>query len=249
MLFGRKKPHMDRDVYEILKEAQDYLGDSPQVEFNPRCSYDGRVMRAFATLPTDTNYMSKHDKLKGKPIEEMSMDDIAVMYTFIERGERFSDGHIAAYINDGTVLKLVNRQLELIRCDYPELSRVIEAFTYTRGGGMTDSLYRLSVTDDKLVLETRECHGHKTNSKKFKIPSDVYAAFEANVIDSGIRTLEKDLPRKEVFALDAEATSVQIICKDGTCISFNSGQEVPDGVWDAVEGAAGVLREKIINAH
>ena len=36
------------------------------------------------------------------------------MYTFILRGERFCDGHIASYIEDGDLLALVERHIELL---------------------------------------------------------------------------------------------------------------------------------------
>ena len=98
---------------ERLTEAAAYLKDRPKVTCNPWPEYDPRVMAVFC-LPEDRDYLKNHEKLAGKSIGEMTLHEIAAMYTFITRGERFCDGHIASYIEDGTLYKLVMRHLELL---------------------------------------------------------------------------------------------------------------------------------------
>lgn len=109
-----KRSSLQKDEYDVLVQAADYLKDNPKVQCNPYPDYDARVMNALGTLTGDKNYQTNYDKLKGKAIEKMSINNIATMYTFLLRGERFCDGHIASYIEDGTLLRLIRRHLELI---------------------------------------------------------------------------------------------------------------------------------------
>ena len=117
--FLRKKKKSGREgisneeVLDILSRAADYLKDNPKVVFDPYPIYDERVMCVFGTLSEDLNYMADYERLKDVEIETMDIRQIATMYTFVQRGERFCDGHIAAYIENGTLYRLVKRQLEL----------------------------------------------------------------------------------------------------------------------------------------
>lgn len=99
---------------EILRAAAEYLKDRPKVVFAPYPNYDERVIAALDTLPSDHEYLSHHEKLEDKAIRSMTLDDLATMYTFILRGERFCDGHIASFIEDGRLLELVDRHIELL---------------------------------------------------------------------------------------------------------------------------------------
>lgn len=98
---------------EILRLAEEYLETGPKVEYDPWPRYNGAVLGALDTL-TDLNYFENRERLGDKDPGSMSLEDIATMYTFIRRGERFCDGHIAGYIEDGTLLLLVRRHLELL---------------------------------------------------------------------------------------------------------------------------------------
>ena len=100
---------------KILKSAVEYLESQPKVVCDPYPDYDDRVMAALNTMKSDYEYIEHHDKLKDKAIEDMSLADLATMYTFIQRGERFCDGHIAGFIEDGRLLKLFNRHIELLK--------------------------------------------------------------------------------------------------------------------------------------
>ena len=99
---------------ETLRAAAEYLKDQPRTPCDPYPNYDGRVIAALNTLPPDYDYLAHHEKIADKPIEKLTLAELATMYTFLQRGERFCDGHIAAYIKDGTLYKLVKRQQELL---------------------------------------------------------------------------------------------------------------------------------------
>ena len=54
----------------------------------------------------DYNYLDNVRIYKYKKIEELSLEETLSYITFIIRGERFCDGHIASYIENGTIEKL-----------------------------------------------------------------------------------------------------------------------------------------------
>ena len=104
----------DRADIESLKTAAEYLSGQPKVVCDPYPNYDNRVFYVLGSLPSDYAYLDHYSDLENKAIKDMTLDDLATMYTFIVRGERFCDGHIASFIEDGMLLKLVNRQIELL---------------------------------------------------------------------------------------------------------------------------------------
>ncbi len=57
---------------------------------------------------SDYNYLDNVRIYKYKKIEELSLEETLSYITFIIRGERFGDGNIASYLEDGTIEKLCN---------------------------------------------------------------------------------------------------------------------------------------------
>ena len=55
---------------------------------------------------SDYNYLDNYKIYKYKKIEELSLEETLSYLTFIIRGERFCDGHIASYLEDGTIERL-----------------------------------------------------------------------------------------------------------------------------------------------
>lgn len=53
------------------------------------------------------DYLDQYNKIKNKPLEELTKNEIVAYLTYIIRGERFYDGHMATYIEDGTLEKLI----------------------------------------------------------------------------------------------------------------------------------------------
>ena len=111
--FLKKKQLKVLDMDE-LKEAKAYLETNPKILFNPYPSYDSRIYTVLHSLGVDDMYMNNHDKINDKPIETMSLENLKTMYTFILRAERFCDGAIAGYVEDGSLAKMVKREIELL---------------------------------------------------------------------------------------------------------------------------------------
>ena len=56
----------------------------------------------------DYNYLDNARIYRHKKIEELSLEETLSYLTFIIRGEKFCDGHIAAHLEDGTIEQLCN---------------------------------------------------------------------------------------------------------------------------------------------
>lgn len=112
LLFG-KKSYRRVDVQK-LKDALDYLKTNPKVECDSYPSYDGRIYEVLGSLGMDENYMSNYEKMKDVPVEQMTLDNLKTMYSFITRAERFCDGAIAGYVEDGSLAKMAEREIELL---------------------------------------------------------------------------------------------------------------------------------------
>lgn len=97
-----------------LEAVIEYLQKNSKIEFNPYPIYSKEIYQALEALEIDEKYQSNYEKLKGKGIEEMNKKEIATMLTFITRGERFCDGHIASYVESGDLLKLMLRLKEVM---------------------------------------------------------------------------------------------------------------------------------------
>lgn len=94
-------------ITENLDSVIEYLSSNPKIETNPYPEYNEKIYQALGMLKTDMKYQKRYKKLEGKPIEKMNRREIATMLTFIVRGERFSVGHIASYVESGDLLKLM----------------------------------------------------------------------------------------------------------------------------------------------
>ena len=55
---------------------------------------------------SDFNYLHNYEIYKKKEIEELSLEETLSYITFIIRGERFCDGHIASFLENGLIEKL-----------------------------------------------------------------------------------------------------------------------------------------------
>ena len=113
-LSEKRKAASETADIDSLKAAAEYLKSQPQVACDPYPNYDNRIFDVLGSLPPDYEYLDHYGDLENKAIGDMTLDDLATMYTFIIRGERFCDGHIASFVEDGRLLKLVNRQIELL---------------------------------------------------------------------------------------------------------------------------------------
>lgn len=57
---------------------------------------------------TDFNYIENFEIYKHKEIKKLSLEETLSYITFIIRGERFCDGHIASALENGTIEQLCN---------------------------------------------------------------------------------------------------------------------------------------------
>lgn len=101
---------------EELKSCIAFLENDPKIEYNPYPCYPSEVYQALGFLEPDCDYLSHYDKIVAsvKVIEEFSLDELKTMFTFISRGERFCDGHIASFVENGDLLRLLKRLQELV---------------------------------------------------------------------------------------------------------------------------------------
>ena len=99
-----------------IKACIAFLETNPKIEYNPYPCYPAEVMQALGFMGPDYDYLSHYDVLmeSGKTIEEYDLDELKTMFTFINRGERFCDGHIATFVENGELLRLLKRLLEIV---------------------------------------------------------------------------------------------------------------------------------------
>ena len=104
----------EKEIKEILEAAIEYLKEKPEIPSYPFIQYDYRIMNALYSLEPDYQYVKNSKPIINKEIEQMDLDEIATMYTYIYRSERFCDGFIAGCMENGYLNKLFCRHLELI---------------------------------------------------------------------------------------------------------------------------------------
>jgi hypothetical protein len=64
---------------------------------------------------TDKNYYENMEKIKDKPIDQLTRDEILTRMTYLIRAERFCDGTIEAALNNGTLEALSTRLHEITK--------------------------------------------------------------------------------------------------------------------------------------
>ena len=79
--------------------------------------YDERVYAGLAACQelagTDYDYLAHIERIEQQPIARATLEDLSAWFTWVLRGERFCDGHIAENLESGRVRALVTRLLEL----------------------------------------------------------------------------------------------------------------------------------------
>lgn len=110
-LFLRKR--IDRDV---LLKAIEYLEDAHDVSWD-LLDVPDYVLKPLGFFKPDINYMMHYEKMQREGIaaDRMSIDNIQTMFTFFNRGERFSTGFTAEIINNRELLGVYKRLAECLR--------------------------------------------------------------------------------------------------------------------------------------
>ena len=101
---------------EILNKTKGYEFIQEDVNSMGYFIYADYVNKIFELVIGDKiikNYSDIYEKIKEKNIDTLTLDEIVAYFTFIRRGERFCDGHIASYLDNGIFFKLYERYLDL----------------------------------------------------------------------------------------------------------------------------------------
>ena len=62
----------------------------------------------------DVDYLRNVDRVSEAGIAEASLADLGTLFTYLVRGERFADGHVAAAIENGKVGRMLDRLTALV---------------------------------------------------------------------------------------------------------------------------------------
>ena len=68
----------------------------------------------YALKLTDLNYLENIEKIKDKPIGQLTRDEILTRMTWLVRGERFCDGLIAEWLGNGSLEALCKRLQSIV---------------------------------------------------------------------------------------------------------------------------------------
>ena len=81
----------------------------------PFPEYSDEIWASFSIFVPDRDYSDNYEKCcKSVLPTEMNVHQIRTMLTFIERGERFCDGHVQRYLENNILLKLLLRLDDLV---------------------------------------------------------------------------------------------------------------------------------------
>lgn len=75
------------------------------------------VMAALDVTGSDYEYIDRIETVRQMPIRSSSSRELSTWFTYLFRGERFSDGHIERFILSGELQALFERLLELSETD------------------------------------------------------------------------------------------------------------------------------------
>ena len=80
--------------------------------------YDERVLPGLAAAQelagVDVDYLRHVDRVSDAGIDAASLADLGTLFTYVLRGERFSEGHIGAALANGKVGRMLDRLAELV---------------------------------------------------------------------------------------------------------------------------------------
>ena len=120
----------------------------------------------------------------------------------------------------------------------PYLCRV----SWRRGAGSLGDSSSLELTMEpdaegrpvvRVFYSDRPSHNAREVKKTVRVSSDTVRGVEEIIDRYGMKGWT-DLPPREEFALDAPSSSFTVRYSDGTSVTVDSGDEVPEGGWEAV---------------
>ena len=93
--------------------------DGTEIFTMPYPIYPDGVIDALRLLGSDVNYLKYVDKLRSKDISRMSLTDLRRLFTYYLRGERFCDRLIVEFVEDGLMLKALERTQQIAEANKP----------------------------------------------------------------------------------------------------------------------------------
>lgn len=99
---------------EALSRAIEYLEAPHEAQWD-LSDVPGFVLEPLDFYEPDMNYMKHYEEMQKERItaDRMSRSDIRTMFTYFNRGERFCTGFTAEIINNGELLAVYKRLMEL----------------------------------------------------------------------------------------------------------------------------------------
>lgn len=80
--------------------------------------YDERVLPGLEAAQelsgVDVDYLRHVDRVSDAGIAVASLADLGTLFTYLLRGERFSEGHIGAAVSNGKAARMLDRLAELV---------------------------------------------------------------------------------------------------------------------------------------
>lgn len=105
-------------IIDILENEKAYEEVPPKTENDVTCigfvNYDDRIMKLFRYMPFyEKDYNKNIEKIGNKDISKLNIEETKQYITYIYRKERFCEGLIKHYIDNGILLQLLKHFLEV----------------------------------------------------------------------------------------------------------------------------------------
>lgn len=105
--------------WEGSRSTGERTEDGTEIFTMPYPKYPDGVIDALRLLGSDVNYLKYADKIRSKDISRMSLTDLRRLFTYYLRGERFCDGLIVEFVEDGLMLKALERTQQIAEAKKP----------------------------------------------------------------------------------------------------------------------------------
>lgn len=107
-----------KSIITILENEKPYEEVPPRTENGMThigyINYDDRIMKLFRYMPFyEKDYSKNIEKIGNKDITKLNIEETKQYITYIYRKERFCEGFIKSYIDNGILLKLLKHFLEV----------------------------------------------------------------------------------------------------------------------------------------
>ena len=111
--------NMLSEIIEILKNKKDAYEEVPSERISENefkmgyVSYNSRIFDLQKIVGHDYDYNNNFEKIKEKPVENMTKDEVKTYVTYIFRRDRFCEGFLARYIDNDILRRLAERYFDL----------------------------------------------------------------------------------------------------------------------------------------